>query len=83
MFKFRIEAKNLHRVLESNKSQITKTRYTIKTNKKQTQKIDKDGSVAKDGSVLYKLINNATYVKTMENLRYRIDLRLASNENTI
>lgn len=81
MFKFRIEAKNLHRVLESNK--ITKTRYTIKTNKKQTQKIDKDGSAAKDGSVLYKLINNATYVKTMENLRYRIDLRLASNENTI
>lgn len=55
----------------------------MKTNKKQTQKIDKDGSAAKDGSVLYKLINNAMYVKTMENLRYRIDLRLASNENTI
>ena len=34
----------------------------------------------KHGKTLYKLMNNDVYNNTMENLRDRIDVRLASNE---
>ena len=34
----------------------------------------------KDGEVLYKLMNNVVYAKTVENLRDRISIRLVSNE---
>ena len=34
----------------------------------------------KDGKALYKLINNAVYGQTMENLRNKIGVRLVSNE---
>ena len=37
----------------------------------------------KDGKVLCKLMNNAEYGKTMENLGNRISVRLVSNEKTI
>ena len=34
----------------------------------------------KDGKALYKLIENAIYGKTMENLRNKIDVKLINNE---
>ena len=33
----------------------------------------------KNRKALHNLMNNAVYVKTMENLRYRINVRLVSN----
>ena len=40
--------------------------------------VEKNGE--KDGKALHRLMNNAIYEKTMENLRNRIDVKLVNNE---
>ena len=49
----------------------------LNSTRKKEQKQKNDD---KDGKVLHKLVNNAEYGKTIENLRNRIDLKLVSNK---
>ena len=46
-----------------------------------TEEAEKNGG--KDGKVLYKLMNNDVYGKTMENQRNRIYVRLVSNKKSL
>ena len=55
---------------------IAKTLCWIQHTKKNRSR--KNGE--KDGKALYKLMNNAVYGKTIENLRNRIDVKLVSNK---
>ena len=52
---------------------------TIMPNLTHTKK-EKQKKGDKYGKALYKLMNNAAYDKTIENLRNRIDVRLANNK---
>ena len=72
-----IKIKRLQRVLEFNLSQWLKpyTEFNTKKQKKQ-KKIE----TKMDKQLLYKLMNNAVYGKPMENLRNRINVKLASNQ---
>ena len=45
-----------------------------------TQKKQKQKNGDKDGKVLYKLMNNVAYEKTIESLRNRIVVKLVSNK---
>ena len=68
--------KKIHRVLISNQSQWLKPYVEFNTQKE----IDAEINVDKDGRTLYKLMNNAVYSITMENLRNRIDVRLLTKK---
>ena len=71
-----LKLKTIHRVLELNKSQWLKQYVEFNTQKR--IETEKDGD--KDGKALYKLMNNAVYLKIMENLRNKIDVKLVSNK---
>ena len=67
--------KQIHRILEFNKSQCLKPYVKFNTQKKNRKRKNGD----KDGKALHKLQSNAVYSKTMENFRNRIDVNLTSN----
>ena len=69
------------RVLEFNKLQWLKPYAKFSTKKikqKQTNKQTNKQKSKKDEKALYKLIRNAVYDNTMENMRNRIDVMLLS-----
>ena len=49
-------------------------------NSTQKKRIETGKNRDKYGKALHKLMNNAVYGKTMENLRSRIDVKLVSNK---
>ena len=70
-----LKLKKIHRVLKFNKSHWLKSYIEFNTQKRiEAEKNDKDGKA------FYKLVNNAIYRKTMENLRNRINVKLVNNE---
>ena len=70
-----LKLKEMHRLLEFSQSRWLK--QFVEFNKKKEQKQKK---CDKDGKALYKLMNNAVYRKTMENLRSTVDVKLVSNK---
>ena len=71
-----LKLNKIHCVLELNQSQWLKPYIEWNTHKQ----IEADKNGDKDTKVLYKLMNNAVYRKTMENLRNLIDVKLVNNE---
>ena len=70
-----LRLKKIHRVLEFNQSQCLKQYVEFNTQKR----IEAEKNGSKDGKALYKLMNNAVYGKTMENLRNSINIKLVRN----
>ena len=64
----------MHRVLEFDKSKWPKPYIKFNTQKE----IEAKHNDSKDGKAFHKLMNNNEYNKTMENLKNRVDLRLAN-----
>ena len=76
MLETRITIKKRHRILEFNQSQWLKPYIEFNAQKRMEAEKNND----KNGKALYKLMNNAIYGKTMENLRNRINVKLVNNE---
>ena len=74
--RLRLKLTKIHRVLEFNKSQWLKPDIELNTRKDTGKKQKKD----KNEKAMYKLMNNALYQKTMENLTNRINMQLLNNE---
>ena len=74
--RLRLKLKKIHRVFEFNQSQWLKQYVEFNTQKR----IEPEENGDKDGKAQYKLMNNAVYGKTMENLRNRTDVKLVSNK---
>ena len=72
--KLGLKLKKIHPVLEFNQSQWLKPYIEFNTEKNK----EKDGK-----AWLYKLMNNAIYRKTMENLKNRINVKLISNKKAM
>ena len=71
-----LKLKKRYHILEFNQSQWLKPYIEFDTQKR----IEAEKNRCRDGKALYKLMNNAVYGKTMENLRNRIDVKLVHNE---
>ena len=67
----------IHRVLKFKQSDWMKKHTDFNTEKKNKQNILAANSFEKD---FFKLMINSVYGKTMENLRKRMNVRLANNE---
>ena len=48
-----------------------------------TKRIEAEKNDDEDGKVLYKLMNDALYGKTMKNIRNRIDVKFVSNKKKL
>ena len=66
----------MHRIVELNQSQRLKPYIEFNTHKR--KETERNGD--KDGKGLYKLMNNAFYGKTMQNLRNRIHVKLVNSK---
>ena len=72
-----LKMKKIHRGLELDQFKWLKLR--IEFNRQKI--IEAEKNACKNGKAFYNLMNNGVYDKTTENLRNRVDLRLANNKN--
>ena len=71
-----LKLKIIHRVLEFNQSQCLKPCIEFNPQKRIAAEKNND----KDGKALYKLMDNAIYGKSIENLRNRTSVQLVNSE---
>ena len=77
--KLGLKLKKIQRVLEFNQSHWLKPNIESNTE----NRIEAEKNNGKDGKALYKLMNNTTYEKAMENLINRINVKLVNNKKIL